>query len=1158
MVLATISMVACMNEEITEMPNGGEISFDNAFVENSTRAELNKDNLADFAVWAYAEEPQNVVFAGEEVEKTNGVWGYQGKQYWLPGKTYYFAAVAPYDGNWSNAVVDGGKLESVNFTNDGNVDLLYATANQVGKSANEGNSAVQFTFSHILSKVKFNFMNGLVTNQGNNKIIVKNVTMKVAETATWNGSAWSSLDGEVALNFGSTGDAAIALNDDADTKALFVIPSSDVFDISFDVEVYFGNNSNVAYTKAMNSTVTGIELVKGHAYNFTAVITPETLNLGDIEFDADVEEWIPGGDVTPVVGQSIKTSEELVAAFAQGGEFVLADNFNLADGQSLVVPAGKTVVLNLNGYSISQVKEQSGVYALIENNGTLEIINSGATIVTRSGNGGAIIYKDNATLSGDVDYTSNTILNNGELTVNEGVTIVNESSATVAQFGYPLVINTKGKLTVNGGTFTNSDANSSAISIWASDDASQECEVVINGGTFNGSVDMHADDSNANGSLTINGGDFNGKVSVENEGNSTESSLNVTINGGSYETDNYTDEELEALKSYFVEGSVSSTENGQISIIEGLVCDANGNYHVSSAAALFWVSEQVNTMEYYVSGAANIFDNKTVYVTADIDLQGAEWRPIGDYAFSRTSFNGVFDGQGHTISNFKVTKKVVWTEKVADASYGFFGNVKGTVKNLTIKNATVTPEGGKFAAALIGRLHAGATVDNCHVIDSSATSLSWQVGGLVAQSNGNTITNCSVTGTTVSGLGAAGALVGMIMTAGEYTIDNCHVSGCTLVQNVSSESYKMTFGVAVGLVNTAGAIVRINDVVAENNTIRGEASNTLVGEIETGAQVSVNGNYTVTDAKSLIAAVNNIKDGGIISLVADVNFTEEDRTLNSGWYDGVYYVGDQSFTIDLNGHTIGDANSVVNDYLLNFKNDGAKANTITIKNGIVNAGTTAYCALCSSSLTTQNMTINLEDIELYNKNSNGSCVKIRGDKVTLNVNKGTKITGLDSYLAIECVAATTNIYDGAEIYMTKTSSYNGCLVGVCNNGVVNTYGGYGNGVKGCFIAMTSGGTINISGGEWIANTDGTIGNNSNLYVLTAQSNSYESGYAGGSYINVSGGTFRGGMDAWVLNANKPEEDAGLSISGGNFNANPTHYLAAGHTATEVDGIWTVE
>ena len=325
----------------------------------------------------------------------------------------------------------------------------------------------------------------------------------------------------------------------------------------------------------------------------------------------------------------------------------------------------------------------------------------------------------------------------------------------------------------------------------------------------------------------------------------------------------------------------------------------------------------------------------------------------------------------------------------------------------------------------------------------------------------------------------------------------------------------------------------------ENWVVSKKAAVAKIGDVE----------YT-----SLIKAAAAVQDGETITLLANETFTNKNYSDNGGWKDGLYYVGDKSFTIDLDGKTIGQ-NGDLNDYLLNFKNVGSKANTITLKNGTLDAGKTAYCALCTSSSHENQLTINTENITITNNISDGSTVKVRGGAI-LNVKAGTKIIGKNSYLGIECSASAVNIYDGAEIYMNGTSSYNGCLAGACYGGTINVYGGYGKGVKGGFIAMTSGGTINVSGGEWIANTDGTIGDNSNLYVLTAQSNKNESGFVGGAYVNVTGGTLRGGMDAWVLN-NIEGEVAELNISGGNFNANPSAYLTVGCEATESNGIWTV-
>lgn len=302
---------------------------------------------------------------------------------------------------------------------------------------------------------------------------------------------------------------------------------------------------------------------------------------------------------------------------------------------------------------------------------------------------------------------------------------------------------------------------------------------------------------------------------------------------------------------------------------------------------------------------------------------------------------------------------------------------------------------------------------------------------------------------------------------------------------------------------------------------------------------------------SLNAAVAAVQDGETITLVADEKFTMKNYFDNGGWRDGMGYAGDKSFTIDLDGHTI-EQDGSLNDYLMWFKNDGAKANTITLKNGTMDAGTTAFCAFCTASSNAQKLTVNLENVTLINNNSNGSVVKVRGGS-EVNIKAGTKITGKNSYLGVENWNAVVNIYDGAEIYMNGTASYNGCLVGVGGNGTVNVYGGYGKGVSGGLIAMTSGGTINAMGGEWIANTDGTFAN-SNKSVLVAQSDKQYNAGAGNAVVNVTGGTYKGGYNCY----GNAVGDAQINISGGNFNADPSAYVIPEHKAVENNGVWTIE
>lgn len=304
---------------------------------------------------------------------------------------------------------------------------------------------------------------------------------------------------------------------------------------------------------------------------------------------------------------------------------------------------------------------------------------------------------------------------------------------------------------------------------------------------------------------------------------------------------------------------------------------------------------------------------------------------------------------------------------------------------------------------------------------------------------------------------------------------------------------------------------------------------------------------------SLRAAVNAVEENGTITLVNNVVFTQRERENSGGtWYEGLYYLGDKNFTIDLNGKTISQ-NGAVNDYMFLFKNDGSKDNVITFKNGTIDAGTTAYCALCTSTTSTKKITLNVESLNITGNNSNGGVCKIRGG-AEFNVKAGTVITGKNSYTGIEAVGNTTevNIYEGAKIYQNGTSSSWGWLVGASYNATVNVYGGEGKSARGAFGAMTSGGTINVSGGEWIANNDGTVAND-NKGVLIAQSDKQYNSGAGNAVVNVTGGTFKGGYNCYGNAAG----DAQINIKGGNFNANPETYVVKGYEAKEENGIYVV-
>lgn len=101
-----------------------------------------------------------------------------------------------------------------------------------------------------------------------------------------------------------------------------------------------------------------------------------------------------------------------------------------------------------------------------------------------------------------------------------------------------------------------------------------------------------------------------------------------------------------------------------------------------------WYSEEVVvfdlTTKEQLAGLASLvnegtnFNGVIIYLDADIDLEFYEWIPIGN---SSNSFNGSFDGDGHTISGLKIN---------ANSDYvGLFGNVSGKICNVNIDQANV-------------------------------------------------------------------------------------------------------------------------------------------------------------------------------------------------------------------------------------------------------------------------------------------------------------------------------------------------------------------------------------------------------------------------------------------------------------------------------------
>ena len=379
MALATIGLVACVQEEVVTVPQTSAITFDNAYLDNATRAAADPStttaSIADFNVWGFMDTPDGTVFVAEDVQKQGGQWYYANTQYWTPYHTYYFAALSPMDSaNWtldaSGANTDGAGV--VSFTNvNGSEDLLYAATSvetpRYEDLVNDGMDPVKLRFNHLLSKVKFTFTNGFKTD--NAYVEVKNIKMTSPKTGTlalntpdwWVGDKWDITGAsKFELEFGNVEKLSMGTTEECANERLS-IPADDQYEyeVTFDVVLYMGTEVALEITK--KSTITSLALQMGKAYNFTAEINPENLQLPAIEFEVEVKDWDIVADVPAHVGETVyvHNATEFAAAISdpEVKAVVLNENIELTStltkaGEAQTVIA-KSFVLDGNGKTLT-------------------------------------------------------------------------------------------------------------------------------------------------------------------------------------------------------------------------------------------------------------------------------------------------------------------------------------------------------------------------------------------------------------------------------------------------------------------------------------------------------------------------------------------------------------------------------------------------------------------------------------------------------------------------------------------------------------------------------------------------------------------------------------------------------------------------------------
>jgi hypothetical protein len=238
---------------------------------------------------------------------------------------------------------------------------------------------------------------------------------------------------------------------------------------------------------------------------------------------------------------------------------------------------------------------------------------------------------------------------------------------------------------------------------------------------------------------------------------------------------------------------------------------------------LIWVSKQTTN-----------WNRQHFLQTANIDLQGCEFTPIGNNTSSH--FKGTYDGGGYTIEGLYI-RETDWA--------GLFGDVNetATFKNIGLVGVDILSSSDtRGAGALAGRVNGG----NIRVTNSYSTGTVTGkdvVGGLIGEINSggtstptiaNSYSSAAVTSTLNNG--RAGGLVGVVRNSG--AISNSYSRGPVTMQSPATSS---NIGAFVGLGGSLSVAPTVSDSFYDSDV---SALSNGVGTGKTTTQMKEKATFT--------------------------------------------------------------------------------------------------------------------------------------------------------------------------------------------------------------------------------------------------------------------------------------------------------------------------
>lgn len=252
-------------------------------------------------------------------------------------------------------------------------------------------------------------------------------------------------------------------------------------------------------------------------------------------------------------------------------------------------------------------------------------------------------------------------------------------------------------------------------------------------------------------------------------------------------------------------------------------------YLIKDKADLLYAVTYLNLKDERIVG-------KALKLTADIDLSGEGFTPID-------RFDGILDGDGHTLSNLTIDDSST-ADKGAEYRIAFIRTNNGTVKNLNfasprISTSALSTGGNSGAAVIVGDNANGSLISGCVVTDAVVYAPNLPKAAGIAVLNARTtninatVSRCVFEGTLTVGprAGNYGPMAGGVAAySATSTIEYCVVNADIIYKgNETIQSSNIYAGIICGYSNRV--TYRSNVAYGGSITIDGEVTDQKLASI---------------------------------------------------------------------------------------------------------------------------------------------------------------------------------------------------------------------------------------------------------------------------------------------------------------------------------------